>query len=85
MYIFFFYLFYQHFDVKGTELGSGHKMVSTTDMILSYPFYLFIQIFIFYFFRAAPLVYGSSQARGQIQAPSVTYAIAHSNAGFLTH
>ena len=56
---------------------------------------------IFGLFRAAPMSYGGSQVRGsnwsyscqptpqpqqrQIQAESVTYTIAHSNAGSLTH
>ena len=55
--------------------------------------------FFFVFFRAAPVAYGSSQARGGlgvgscrpqpqqcgIQAVSSTYTIAHSNARSLTH
>ena len=56
--------------------------------------------FIFCLFRAAPMAYGSSQARDQIGAVaaslhhshsrmgselSVTYTIAHGNARYLTH
>ena len=56
--------------------------------------------FVFVFFRAAPMAYGGSQARGlnwscscqptpqpqqwHIQAAAVTYTTAHSNAGSLT-
>ena len=55
----------------------------------------------FFFFRATPMAYGSSQAQGQIGAtaaglghsysnmgsepPSVTYSTAHGSAGSLTH
>ena len=58
-------------------------------------------ICLFSFFRAAPVAYGSSQARGLIgalvsptmpepqqgqnQTESVTYSTAHSNVGSLTH
>ena len=48
-----------------------------------YSFYLFI--FVFWFFRASPTAYGSSQARGGIGAASVTYTTAHGNARSLTH
>ena len=57
--------------------------------------------FLFWLFRATPMAYGGSQARGsnrsyscqpqpqpqqcQIQAASVTYTTAHSNTGPLTH
>ena len=54
--------------------------------------------FVFLLFRATPVAYGGSQAnwryshwptpkpqQGQIQAASVTYTTAHSNAGSLTH
>jgi len=34
---------------------------------------------------AAPAAFGSSQARGRIGAASVTYPLAHSHAGYLTH
>ena len=36
-------------------------------------------------FSATPAANGSSQARGQILAVSVTYTTAHSNAGSLTY
>ena len=42
-------------------------------------------LFIFFFFRVAPAAYGSSQARGQIRAPSVTYVSALGNARSSTH
>ena len=58
---------------------------------------LFFFFFFFLLFRATPVVYGSSQVRGQIgatvapaqqgqiQAESATYITAHSSAGSLTH
>ena len=60
----------------------------------------FLFLFLFLFFRAAPVLYGGSQAKGRIrataarlhhshssqfQATSVTYTTAHGNARFLTH
>ena len=58
----------------------------------------FIYLFIYFWLsRAAPMAYGSSQARGQIgataanlhhshsNAGSVNYTIAHGNAGSLSH
>ena len=70
--------------------------------------YIFLFLFFFFclfiflsFFRAAPVAYGGSQARGPIgavvaslhrshsntgiQAASATYNVAHSNPGSLTH
>ena len=58
--------------------------------------FLFFVCFVFFLFRAIPIAYGSSQARGQIgatlqpqqhgiQAMSVTYAAACGNVGSLTH
>ena len=56
--------------------------------------FIYLNICIFAFFRAAYVAYGSSQARGQIadaaahlgiQAMSVIYATVHDNAGFLTY
>ena len=61
-------------------------------IVLSFAFVFFV-LFIC-LFRAALVAYGSSQARGRtipqpkqrgIQATSVTYIEAHSNAGSLTH
>ena len=59
---------------------------------------VFVFVCLFWFFRAAPAVYGGSQARGPIEsvttpylqrdgvwATSVTYTTAHSTAGSLTH
>ena len=39
----------------------------------------------FFLFRATPVAYGSSQARGQIQAASETYATVHQNTRSLTY
>ena len=39
----------------------------------------------FFFFRAAPTAYGSSQARGQIRAAVASLHHSHSKAGSLTH
>ena len=62
------------------------------------PFYLFIYLFIYILFRAAPEAHGSFQARGLIgvraaslrlgsagQATSVTYTTAHGNTRSVTH
>ena len=60
---------------------------------------LYFNFFIFCFFRAAPMAYGSSQARGRIGAvaaglhhshnnagsTSATYTTAHGKAGSFTH
>ena len=60
---------------------------------------MYIYIYFFFSFRAAPAAYGSSQARSQIrakatsllhspcriQAASATYTTAYSNTGSLTH
>ena len=68
------------------------------DIQFSQPIYLFIIYCLFFclFFRAIALVYGSSQARGQIRAMpqpqqcriramSVTYTMVHGNARPLIH
>ena len=48
---------------KGEEGGAGQSGAGNLlDFTVSLEFSLFI--FIFYFFRAAPAAYGSSQARG---------------------
>ena len=44
-----------------------------------------LQNSVFFFFIAAPLAYGSSQAGDQIQAAVVTYAIAVATLDPLTH
>ena len=41
--------------------------------------YLFIQLFIYLFLMAAPMTYGSSQARGQIEAAAAGLDHSHSN------
>ena len=50
-------------------------------LTIVYPFVFICMWFFFFFllFRAAPAAYGSSQARGWIQAISATYTTAHSN------
>ena len=49
--------------------------------------YLFIFYFYFYFllFRAVPVAYGGSQARGQIGATAAGLCHSHSNAGLEPH
>ena len=44
-------------------------------------FVVFIYLFIFCIFRAAPVAYGGSQARGLIQAVATSLHHSHSNAG----
>ena len=41
---------------------------------------LFILFFVFCLFRAAPMAYGGSQARGQIRAVATSLPQGHSNA-----
>ena len=67
---------------------------------LRFFFFILYSFFFFAFFRASPIAYGGSQARGQIgttaepisqpqqpriQAVSATYITAHGNARSLTH
>ena len=47
--------------------------------------YLFLFLFIFLLFRAVPVTYGSSQARGQIRAAAASLHHSHSNARSLTY
>ena len=50
--------------------------------------FFFLCIFLFFtfgLFRAAPAVYGGSQARGQITAAAASLHHSHSNTGSLTH
>ena len=47
-------------------------------------FFEFIYLFLF-FFRAEPLAYGVSQARGQIRAVATGLCHSHSNMGFKLH
>jgi len=44
-----------------------------------------ILIPLFYFFRAALVAYGSSQARGPIRAAAAGLCYTNSNAGYLAH
>ena len=52
-------------------------------LILIIPF--LFQFLLFCFLKAAPVAYGSSQARGQIGAVATGLRHSHSNAGSLTH
>ena len=48
--------------------------------------YIYIYIYLFFWiFRAAPVAYGNSQARGRIGAASSGLCHSHSNAGFEPH
>ena len=49
----------------------------------SKPIFLFLYLFVCLFFRATPVAYGSSQARGWNGAAA--YSLYHSNLGSLTH
>ena len=70
----------------------SHELVLWISQSLSHSKYLLsskkpglLQFILFYFFKAAPMAYGGSQARGQIGAVAVTYTTAHGNTGSLTH
>ena len=54
---------------------------STKDLL----FILHVIFFFFFFFRAAPLAYGSSQARGWIGTAATGLCHSHSNAGSKLH
>ena len=45
------------------------------------PFGYFILFYLLLLFRAAPVAYGVSQAKGQIRATAATLRHSHSNAG----
>ena len=47
-------------------------------------FYLFVYLLIL-LFRAVPVAYGGSQARGQIRATVASLHHSHNNAGFELH
>ena len=47
---------------------------------------LFLFLFLFFcLFRATPMAYGSSRARGQIGAAAASLHPSHSNVGYCTH
>ena len=46
-----------------------------------YPMLAYYYFFFFLLFRATPMAYGSSQARGQIRATAAGLCHSHSNAG----
>ena len=48
-------------------------------------FLLWKKLDFFFFFRAAPMAFGGSQARGQIRAVAAGLYHSHSNSGSLTH
>lgn len=50
----------------GVETETGNGMVPGSSKQFFPGFFFFCLVFCFLFFRAAPTVYGSSQARGQI-------------------
>ena len=54
-------------------------------MQLIYKVHNFFFFFPFLLFRAAPMAYGSSQARGRIGAIAAGLHHSHSNTGSLTH
>ena len=89
-----------HFEVR-RNIKYLHSEAMIYMTILSNSKYHFVFVFVFLLFRAAPLAYESSQARGpigataaslchshsqsRIQAASTTYTTAHSNTRSLTH
>ena len=54
-------------------------------LVITDPFYYFILFLFFAFFRATPAAYGSSQARGQIRAITVSLRHSYSNSGSEPH
>ena len=64
------------------RITAGSTLGNFLDSTLCMHHFFWVILFLF---MATPMTYGSSQARGQIQVASATYARAHSNAGSLTH
>ena len=60
------------------------KIYNIPMYLLKYNIYLFIHLFIL-LFRATPMAYGSSQARGQIGATAASLRHSHSNARSQLH
>ena len=63
--------------VMGCWLGSGPGG--------SFILFLFIYFLSFVFFRAVPMAYGGSQARGQIRDIAASLHHSYSNSGFESH
>ena len=66
--------------------GIVSHLVSTQEVVSLYLFiYLFIHsfiyLFLFFLFRATPMTYGGSQARGPIGATAASLCQSHSNVG----
>ena len=57
-------------ESKGQVPGRGHEIKGGV---------LFVFVFVFLLFRAAPMAYGVSQARGQIGAIATSLHHSHSN------
>ena len=80
------------------KIGAGNELVIQSSGCSFFWGFLFF-VFVFCLFRAPPVAYGSSKARGQIRdvaaglrhstlrirATSAIYITAHGNAGSLTH
>ena len=47
--------------------------------------FIFVFLWVFCLFRAVPVAYGRSQARGQIRATAASQHVSHSNSGFEPH
>ena len=86
----------QHWSGAGSIPGPGtstccicsqEKGFFAYIMSFDLPFFLFLFLFFFCLFRAAPMAYEGSQARGRIKAiaASHSHSHSHSNAGSLTH
>ena len=58
-------------------LGGENSEYSCFHLILSS--YFFLSFFFLLFFRAAPVAYGGSQARGPIRATAASLCYSHSN------
>ena len=62
------------------------SLANSQVMFMEVAFYfIYVFIFVFCLFRAAPLAYGGSQARGRIGAVTVGLHQSHSNAGSELH
>ena len=100
------YSLFTHLPLKGRlgcfRFGENTNNPLMYELLCEYSFFFFFFFFFFFvfcLFRAAPMAYGVSQARGLIgaaaaslhhshtrsESPSATYTTAHGNARSLTH
>ena len=74
-------------DIARCPLGAKTQVIQETLILdfFSFKKKIFFFAFFFFFFRAAPVAYGGSQPRGQIEAAAASLYHSHSNTRSLTH